>query len=161
MKTNKLFAMILAFVMLFSATAMAEAPVTYTGEAQGFGGVVTVELTMADGVITDVAVTGDGETPAIGGAAFETIKSQILAANSAEIDGVAGATITCDAAREATKKALNAANGVAAEAAALKDGVYTVTRESYQKEHVTVSVTIVGCSSSPRSAWLRWSMRAS
>lgn len=75
-------------------------------------------------------------------AALSTLQEQILAANSAEIDGVAGATVTSNAVKEAAAKAINASKGMVAEAAVLTDGVYTATRESYQHEHVTVSVTI-------------------
>ena len=58
---------------------------------QGFGGDVKVSVTVDESAITDVAITGDSETPEVGGAALETLKQQILDAQSAEIDGVAGA----------------------------------------------------------------------
>jgi len=141
MKMSKLFAALLALVMLFTTTALAETA-EYTGIAQGFGGLVEVTLSMTDGTITNAVIVADGETPAIGGVALPTLQEQIVAANDAEIDGVAGATVTSNAVKEATAKAIDASKGVVAEAAVLTDGVYTATRESYQREHVTVSVTI-------------------
>lgn len=141
MKANKFFAALLVFVTLLTTAALAETS-DYTATAQGFGGLVEVTLSMTDETITNAMIVADNETPAIGGAALSTLQEQILAANSAEIDGVAGATVTSNAVKEAAAKAIDASKGMVAEAAVLTDGVYTATRESYQHEHVTVSVTI-------------------
>ena len=141
MKANKFFAALLVFVTLLTTAALAETS-DYTATAQGFGGLVEVTLFMTDETITNAMIVADNETPAIGGAALSTLQEQILAANSAEIDGVTGATVTSNAVKEAAAKAINASKGMVAEAAVLTDGVYTATRESYQHEHVTVSVTI-------------------
>lgn len=141
-RIKSVIAMVLALCLL-SVPAFAEYQAgTYTGEAQGFGGPVKVTLTVDAQSITDVEVTGDQETDGIGAAALEPLAEQILSAQSADIDGVAGATVTSSAAKEAAIKAINAANGIVAEEAELTDGVYTATRESFQLEHVTVSVTI-------------------
>lgn len=141
MKANKFFAALLVFVTLLTTAALAETS-DYTATAQGFGGLVEVTLSMTDETITNAMIVADNETPAIGGAALSTLQEQILAANSAEIDGVAGATVTSNAVKEAAAKAIDASKGMVAEAVVLTDGVYTATRESYQHEHVTVSVTI-------------------
>lgn len=47
--------------------------------------------------ITDVKVTGDQETPGIGTMAIEQLPGAILEAQTAEVDGVASATITSNA----------------------------------------------------------------
>ena len=53
---------------------------TATGTAAGFGGQVSVTLTMdAEGNLTDVAVTGDGETPDVGGKAIPTLQAAMKA----------------------------------------------------------------------------------
>ncbi len=119
-------------------------PGVYTGEGQGFGGVVTVTLTADANSITDVAITGDSETPNVGGAALEELAQQVKDAQSAEIDGVAGATVTSGGVREAAAKAIAAAKGeqTGAEVAALTPGTYTATKEGFQRCHVTVSVTV-------------------
>lgn len=141
MKANKFFAALLVFVMQLTTAALAETS-DYTATAQGFGGLVEVTLSMTDETITNAVIVADSETPAIGGAALSTLQEQILAANSAEIDGVTGATVTSNAVKEAAAKAIDASKGMVVIAAVLTDGVYTATRESYQHEHITVSVTI-------------------
>ena len=137
-----LTSVLLTLALLAVCAACCADAETFTGEAQGFGGPVAVTLTIEDGVITDAVVIGEQETPGIGAAAVEPLAEQIVAAQGTEIDGVAGATITSGAAKEAAAKTLAAASGTVSEAAALQDGVYTSTRESFQLEHVTVSVTI-------------------
>ncbi|ETP72777.1 hypothetical protein UYO_1194 [Lachnospiraceae bacterium JC7] len=79
---------------------------TLTGEAEGFGGKVTVELTVKEGTITDAVITGDGETPTVGGAALDTLKEQVIAANGPDIDGVSGATVTSTAVKNAVSAAM-------------------------------------------------------
>ena len=109
-------------------------PGTYTGEALGYGGTVSVTITTDENSITAVTVTGDDETPTIGGAQLETLGNMILEAQSAEIDGVAGATITSDAVKSAAQAAIDQATGAAsAEAGELSytAGTYTGTGEGY------------------------------
>lgn len=86
-------------------------PGTYEAEAQGFGGAVTASVTVDEVYITELKLTGEGETPEIGGAALGTLQSEILKQQTTEIDGVSGATITSDAVKEAVGKALKAAMG--------------------------------------------------
>ena len=82
---------------------------TYSASEQGFGGPVTVTITVSDSEITDVAIEGEGETPTVGGAAFDTLKQAILDAQSEEIDAVAGATITSEAVKKAAASAISQA----------------------------------------------------
>ena len=49
--------------LLCLAMGTSAAAATYTASEQGFGGEVTVTLTIEDGKLTDVAITGDDETP--------------------------------------------------------------------------------------------------
>ena len=79
---------------------------TYSASATGFNGDVTVTITVSDDAITNVSITGPGETPGLGGAAVEELPAQIMAAQSANIDGRTGATITSDAIKEALSAAL-------------------------------------------------------
>lgn len=82
---------------------------TFTGTAQGMGGDVTVTLTLADNVITDVQIVGDKETPDIGGAAIPTLADEIKSTNSVNVDTVSGATVTSNAVIEAATAALSSA----------------------------------------------------
>ena len=84
---------------------------TYTGPAQGYGGEVTVPITVDASSITDVTIEGADETPEVGGAALDTLAESIKTAGSAEIDGVAGATVTSDAVKAAAADALAQAQG--------------------------------------------------
>ena len=79
---------------------------TLTGTAKGFGGDVTVTLTMDGDKIVAASIEGKDETPAVGGAALETLEKQIVEAGSDEIDGVSGATLTSTGVKEAVKAAL-------------------------------------------------------
>ena len=79
---------------------------TYSASEQGFGGPVTVTITTSDSEITDVKVEGADETAGIGAAALEPLQEAILAAQSDEIDGVSGATITSDAVKKAAAAAI-------------------------------------------------------
>ena len=86
---------------------------TYTGTANGFGGPVEVTLTIGEaGGITNAEITGASETPDIGGKAIPTLAQQLLDAQSAEIDGVSGATFTSQAVRDGAKSALAQASGM-------------------------------------------------
>ena len=101
---KQLFVPIAALLCLGMASA-AQAE-TFTATEQGFGGEVTVALTIEDGTLTNVEITGDSETPGIGGQAVETMPGLMLAANSVEIDGVSGATFTSTAILKAAAAAL-------------------------------------------------------
>ena len=69
-------------------------PGTYTSTAQGFGGDVTVELTVSESLIESIIITGDKETPALGGVAVTDLGPSILAMQTPNVDAVSGATVT-------------------------------------------------------------------
>lgn len=75
-------------------------PGTYTAQQKGMD-TVTVTVTFDETSITDVQISGPGETVGIGDKAIEQLPQQILDAQSASVDGVAGATITSSAIRQA------------------------------------------------------------
>ncbi len=100
-------AMLIALVMVLTMVpAMAE---TATGTAKGFGGDVTVTLTLTDGVITEAKAEGADETPGVGTPALEQLPAAMVAGNTVNVDAVAGATFTSNAVIEAAKAALVAA----------------------------------------------------
>ena len=89
-------------------------PGTYVGISEkGMGGKVTVEVTVDANAITEVNVTKHGETPGISDPAIEKIPAAIQEANSAEVEAVAGATLTSEAIKEAVANALAVARGEA------------------------------------------------
>ena len=81
----------------------------FTGTAKGMGGDVTVTLTLTDGKITGCTAEGKDETPGIGTMALEQLPGAIAESGSIAVDGVATATITSDAIKEAAAAALAAA----------------------------------------------------
>lgn len=81
---------------------------------------------MADGKITECTAVGNDETPGIGSNAIEQLPAAIVAAGSADVDGVTGATFTSDAVKAAVRAALDQANGKTA-TAAFAAGTYRVS----------------------------------
>ena len=92
---------------------------TGKGAAKGFAGDVTVELTIEDGVITAAAVTGDAETPDVGGKAITALSEAILKSNSIRVDALSGASITSAAIVSAAEAALADAGVAEADLAAV------------------------------------------
>ena len=136
-------------------------PGTYTASADGFGGAVDVTVEIgSDGSIADVSIIGESETPEIGGAAIPELQAAALAAGSADIDSVSGATFTSEAVKAALADALAQAAGGAGAADAQADdseegdapkeadgkkfiaGTYTATSTGFGGDiDVTVTVT--------------------
>ena len=88
-------------------------PGTYEGTAEGISTTVKVTMTFSDSAVTDVVVDTSGETASFGAAAADELREQLLAAGSAEIDGVSGSTITSDAVMKAAKSCYAQAKGEA------------------------------------------------
>ena len=130
-----------------TCTALAEGaylPGTYSAKAQGFGGEVEVSVEVGENSIEAVAITGNDETPEVGGAAIPELEKQVMDGQSADVEGVSGATFTSTAVKEAVAEALSQAAGeeAAPAQASLAPGTYTATKDGFQRCHVTVSVTV-------------------
>ena len=139
MKTmlSKLTSALLCLAMLLTmcSFAMAEAG-TYTGVGDseiGGKGAIEVSVTVDEnGVVTDIQVTKNGDTAGISDAAVEAMPGRIMAAQSANVDGVSGATMTSEAIKMAVLDAVTAAGldtvkwstYVATEAAKADDATY-------------------------------------
>ena len=72
----------------------------------GTGGDMEVTVTITDGKISDIVVNSHAESSDIGAPALDKLIQNAIAANSAEIDGASGATMTSDGFREAVAQAL-------------------------------------------------------
>ena len=94
-----------------SASTSSDAGVSgdFTGTAKGFGGDVSVTLTLTDGAITGCAAEGKDETEGVGSQAIAKMPGAIAESGSIAVDGVSGATITSTAIKEAAAAALTAA----------------------------------------------------
>ena len=111
---HRLFAILTALVMLLgimpamAATTTQTAVATGTGTAKGFGGDITVNVTLADGVITIVEIIGDSETQGIGAKVVEEWPEAFVEADGI-VDTYTGATfafVTRGAIIEAMRMAL-------------------------------------------------------
>lgn len=108
---------------------------TYTGEEQGYGGTISVTLTIDEqGVIKSGEVNAATETDKIGQTAAPQVLDAIIESNSTKVDSVTGATITSEAVMSAAQKAL-AQGGVVMEAVEAAKG---------EDEVITVDVAVVG-----------------
>ena len=104
---RRLFALLIAAAMLLLTVPAALAE-TGTGTAKGFGGDVTVTVTVEDGVITAVEAAGDSETDGIGKNIIAEWP-QVMVDNNGIVDTYTGATfagITREGFIEAAKAAL-------------------------------------------------------
>jgi len=129
--------MVMALFMLLTAAALAE---TGTGTAQGYGGEVSVTVTVEDGVITDVQAVGDSETDGIGKNIIAEWPQAFVDANGI-VDTYTGATfasVTRGAFIEATRAALAEA-GVEPD-----DYVREYVEESAEDAVLDADVVIVG-----------------
>lgn len=104
---KRISALLLALVMMLTVVpAMAD---EVTGTAKGFGGDVTVTLTVEDGVITAAKATGDAESPGVGTPALEQLPALMAQYNTVNVDVLSGATFTSNAVIDAAKAALTSA----------------------------------------------------
>ena len=134
---------------------------TYQGSGTGFGGTVTVQVTVADGKITAVDILdASGETPAYFASARGVV-SKILAGQTPNVDAVSGATYSSNGIIQAVQNALSKAGGKESTATkttkkkttkpvviskpsgnvTYKDGTYTAEAEGFDGP-IKVTVTI-------------------
>ncbi len=151
---RKTIAAILTILMLMSGVGVAMAssmvPGTYTATAQGFGGDITLSVTVGADGITGIEVVNHSETEGIGEAALPIMVDKAIKAQTAKVDGVSGATITSAAFIAALKDALTQA-GVDV------DQMGEASQSAEAKEDVTLDtdIVVVGGGAAGLSAALR------
>ena len=111
---KKVLSLVLAMAMLLtmSSLAVAEAGVfTGVGDSKiGGAGSIEVAVTVDEnGVVTNVEVTKNGDTPGISDPAVEQIPARIVEMQSANVDAVSSATFTSEAIMAATLDAVTKA----------------------------------------------------
>ena len=131
-------------------------PGTYTATAKGMSE-ISVSVTFDANAITGVELDLSGETANIGQAAKDTLVEQIMAAQTSQIDGVSGATVTSKAVQNAVADCIRQASGGAinpAEQPLEEDasadwlGEEPVVDEADITETVECEVLVVGAGSS-------------
>ncbi|MFR8977467.1 MAG: FMN-binding protein [Christensenellales bacterium] len=133
----------LALSLALPACALGEAGYTagtYSAETQGMESAVKVTVTVSDSAITDLTIDVSGETAGLGTEVGEPLKAAILEAQSADVDGVAGATVSSTAVKTAVKACLDEASGAAAWDGKFTAGTYTASATG-KNGPVTVEVT--------------------
>ena len=105
---KKVLSCFLVLTMLLSLCSwgLAEAYKEYTATAQGYGGEVSVTLTLDGNRIYAVEVKGDSETQGIGSNAIDALPQAMVDSNSVVVDTFSGATFTSKAILEAAAAAL-------------------------------------------------------
>ena len=123
-------------------TAAAEGAQTVTVTKPGvFGEDVVVEVVADASTIYSVTVVKNNETMGIGSMAVDELPGKIVEAQSAEIDGVSGATMTSNAIKAAVAEALEQIGFVGGAAAPAGEAqTVTVTKPGVFGEDVVVEV---------------------
>ena len=109
---------------------------TYEATVDAVHGPLSVEVTVADGEISDVVVTEHSETEGLTDPAVTDLPAEMVETNSTDVDVVSGATLTSKAVKSAVDEALFAAatsyqvtvqghNGPLTVVAAVEDGTIT------------------------------------
>ncbi len=139
MKTTSLSAAIALAV--FSTGAYAYTPGTYTAAIAGQNGPVKVEVTTSADKILSVKIVDQKETEGIGSKAVAALPAEIVKAQSANVQSIAGASVSSAAIKKAVQECLNQAQGKKAAPLALKNG--TFEGKAYGNNGwLTVEVTI-------------------
>lgn len=100
----------------FETPADGYADGTYTGSGTGFGGTITVQVTISGGRITDIDIlSASGETDSYLNSARSVI-DRIISAQSPNVDTVSGATYSSNGIINAVKSALKKAAQAATDA---------------------------------------------
>ncbi|MEG0935309.1 MAG: flavocytochrome c [Clostridia bacterium] len=123
----KKFLCIALAIMLVVALGVASAEGvsgTFEGTGTGKGGALSVKVTLENDVMTDIEVVSNGETPGFADA-MDTLKANMISGNTADVDAVAGCSLTSKGFKDAVNAALTAAGAtlvpVAVEAAAVAE----------------------------------------
>ncbi len=99
---------------------------TYTGSAKGFGGTVSVKVTIRNGKISSISASGSKETSTYWKSA-QAVKGRIIKAQNPRVDAVSGATYSSNGIINAVIAALNKAG----KSAGPKDQVITTAEDDY------------------------------
>lgn len=106
MNKLKAISLMAAAVMMTGSVALAD---TYTVTGNGYHGEMSMDVTIENGVITDVVLGDNHETNVVIDRAFPVIRDRILAANTADVDNVSAATFSSYAVKTAVADAMKQA----------------------------------------------------
>ncbi len=133
------------------ASAGKYTPGTYSASAKGIHSDVTVTMTFSEDAITDVVIDASGETEGLGAKAHDVMAQAMVDAQGFDVDGIADATLTTDAVKQAAADCISQATGqevlVVKEEANTNDwlGSAPEIAEADITETVDTEVLVVGC----------------
>lgn len=140
--------LVLCVALLIPNLLIAESPAssyaagTYTAETKGYGGMVSATVIIDEnGIIADVKLVGEKETPYVGGYSLLDYPGMIIKAQSTDVEAYTGATFTNNAIITAVEDCLAQAASKLPTPAAYKSGIYTAEAKGYGGM-VSATVTI-------------------
>lgn len=111
----------------------------YTGEGQGYGGAIKLEVEISDIKIEKITVLDSKETPAIGGTALESLIKTVIDNQSINVDAITGSTMTVDGFKMAMIEALKKSG------AKIEELSIPIKKEvSANVEIITTDIVVVG-----------------
>lgn len=109
----------------------------YSGEGQGHGGKILIDLTIQDGKISSIDVKENSETPGIADA-MDVLTKQMIAGNTLDIDTISGATYTSQGFIDAVEDAFAKSGASKSDLIALESKLATEERESEYSADIIV-----------------------
>ena len=134
MNKTKMLSLLAAAAMMTGSVAMAE---TYSATGNGYHGEMTVDVTIENGTITDVALGDNHETNVVIDRAFPVIRERILEANTADVDSVSAATFSSYAIKTAVADAMKQA-GLEAPKVAMQNAEKTATARAAENCDIVI-----------------------
>jgi fumarate reductase flavoprotein subunit len=134
---SMIFVVLLVFVLLIFSSFQLQNSQTdnvFTGQAKGENGLVKVAVTIKNNQIEKITILENHESD-FTAIVFDSIPNMIIKSNSPNVDGVSGATVSCNAIMEAVKDAVRK-SGVSLQAK--KKIVRTVAAENTSTDVVII-----------------------
>lgn len=147
MRKKKIFSLILAFMLIFTACANDKASPEKSEEkvttqevtTKGHNGDVKIRVSFEGQKIKDIEILEHKETENLGDVALEKIREEIISTQSIAIDTVAGATISSKAIIDSVKEAIKLQG--------LDETIFNKTVENNkktEKKEITTDVVVIG-----------------
>ena len=134
MNKTKMLSLLAAAAVMTGSVAMAE---TYSATGSGYHGEMTVNVTIEDGKITDVALGDNHETNVVIDRAFPVIRERILEANTADVDSVSAATFSSYAIKTAVADAMKQA-GLEAPTVSMQNAEKSATERAAEECDIVI-----------------------
>ena len=145
---------LVSILLVFSSCSLTQdaphtmKPGSYTATCRGFYGDFPVTVTLSENAILSIQPGSYKETEALGGKAIRILTERMIAANTAGVDGVSGATVTSFVFKQAVRECLAQAGAPASMSAQPKAA-------KHRNETRTTDVLVIGAGAAGFSASIR------